>query len=225
MQIFGLLQVVVAHKRVVRWRCNTHGRAAHSSLPQLGTNAIFKMSRVLQSLERYQKEVVAGQGHHPLCGEPTLSVGTITGGLSVNTVPDLCTIEIDRRVLPGEKQADVYRHVVDFVTAETGADPAIEHEPPFLTSGSLSDTDNKTVAARLADAVRAGGISSESIGVPFGTDASTIAAAGVPSVVFGPGSIDQAHTADEWLALDQLQQASEALYCFARAFPLPLGEG
>jgi acetylornithine deacetylase len=54
------------------------------------------------------------------------------------------------------------------------------------------------------------------VGVPFGTDAAAIAAVGVPSIVFGPGSIDQAHTADEWLALDQLERASEALYQFAR---------
>jgi acetylornithine deacetylase/succinyl-diaminopimelate desuccinylase family protein len=210
------LQVVVAHKGVVRWRCHAHGRAAHSSQPQLGVNAIFKIGRVLAALERYQKEVVGGLGEHALCGHPTLSVGTISGGLSVNTVPDRCTIEIDRRLIPGEKPNEVYRHVVDFVTAQIGADPAIEHEPPYLTSAGLSDQSNGPLANRMVEAVRQAKLSSEIIGVPFGTNASAIGGAGVPSIVFGPGSIDQAHTADEWLSLEQLHQASDALYRFGR---------
>jgi len=103
------LQVVVAHKGVVRWRCHTHGRAVHSSQPQLGVNAIYKMSRVLAALERYQSEFTPRLRRHALCGQPTLSVGTITGGLSVNTVPDHCTIEIDRRLIPDEKPDDARR--------------------------------------------------------------------------------------------------------------------
>ncbi len=210
------LQVVVAHKGVVRWRCHAHGRAAHSSQPQLGLNAIFAMSRVLAALERYQHDVVTRLGQHALCGTPTLSVGTITGGLSVNTVPDICTIEIDRRLLPGENPEEAYRHVLDYVGAETGHDPAIEHEQPFSIGCGLSDRVNGPLAERLMAAGREAQIDCRTIGVPFGTNAAAIAAAGVPSVVFGPGSIDQAHTADEWLALDQLVQASEVLYRFGR---------
>ncbi len=144
------LQVVVAHKGVVRWRCHAHGRATHSSQPQLGVNAIFKMSRVLAALERYQLEVTSQLGEHPLCGRPTLSVGTIAGGLSVNTVPDLCTIEIDRRLIPGEKTEAAYRQVLDFVASEIGNDPAIEHEPPFLIGFGLSDEANGPLADRMA---------------------------------------------------------------------------
>ncbi|MBI3838313.1 MAG: M20 family metallopeptidase [Planctomycetia bacterium] len=210
------LQVVVAHKGVVRWRCHAHGRAAHSSQPHLGVNAIFKMSRLLNSLERYQSEAVSRLGQHALCGQPTLSVGTISGGLSVNTVPDGCTIEIDRRLIPGEKPAEAYRHVLDFIESEIGADPAIEHEPPFLIGVGLSDEANGPLAERMVAAAREARIPCDKVGVPYGTNAAAIGAAGVPSIVFGPGSIDQAHTADEWLALDQLARASEALYRFGR---------
>ncbi len=210
------LQVVVAHKGVVRWRCHAHGRAAHSSQPQLGVNAIFKMRRVLEALERYQQEVVTGLGEHPRCGHPTLSVGVIAGGLSVNTVPDRCTIEIDRRLIPGEDPMPAYQHVIDYVSSQIGDDPAIEHEAPFLYGRGLSDDDNLKLAAHMVTAAQAIGIKSASTGVPYGTDAAAIAAAGVPSIVFGPGSIDEAHTADEWLSLDQLAQAAEALYHFAR---------
>ena len=210
------LQVVVAHKGVVRWRCNTHGRAAHSSQPQLGVNAIFKMRRVLEALERYQRDIAATLGSHPRCGTPTLSVGVISGGLSVNTVPDLCTIEIDRRLIPGEDPQTAYRHVIDFVASATDNDPAIEHEAPFLFGRGLADDANERLAVHMVAAAESAGITSRPAGVPYGTDAAAIAAAGVPSIVFGPVSIDQAHTADEWLSLDQLKQAAEALYQFGR---------
>jgi acetylornithine deacetylase len=208
------LAVVVAHKGVARWRCQARGRAAHSSQPHLGTSAIFKMARALAALERYQLEVAPKLRPHPLCGGPTLSVGMISGGVSVNTVPDACTIDIDRRIIPGENPREAQRQIIDFVGAETGGDPAIEHEPPYLIGLGLSDETNGHLAERMLAAARAAGIDSRAVGVPFGTDAAVYGAAGVPSVVFGPGSIDQAHTADEWLPLDQLALASEALYRF-----------
>ena len=107
--------------------------------------------------------------------------------------------------------------MIDFIATETGDDAAIEHDPPFLLGLGLPDGDNGPLAERMVAAARAAGIASEAVGVPYGTDAAAFAAAGVPSIVFGPGSIDQAHTADEWLALDQLAKASEALYQFGAA--------
>ncbi len=208
------LDVVVAHKGAVRWRCHTHGRAAHSSQPQLGDNAIYKMSRVVAALESYARDVPASLSAHPLCGRPSLSVGVISGGLSVNTVPARCTIEIDRRIIPGEDGETAYRQVVEYVNKRTELGAAVEHERPFLEGRALGDGPNKELATQLVDASRRVRSQAAEIGVPFGTDAATIAAAGVPSVVFGPGSIAQAHTADEWLDLDELSAASEALYHF-----------
>jgi acetylornithine deacetylase/succinyl-diaminopimelate desuccinylase family protein len=210
------LQAVVAHKGVVRWRCHSHGRATHSSQPSLGVNAIYPMGRVVLALERYHHEVLEPARRHPLCGGPTLSVGTVTGGVSVNTVPDRCMIEIDRRLIPGEHPDEAYRHVLDWI-ATAGDSGSIEHEDPFLCSSGLSDNANGALAQAMVAAAQAAGIDSKSIGVPYGTNASAIAGAGVPSIVFGPGSIDQAHTADEWVSLDQVAQASEALYQFGRA--------
>jgi len=210
------LQVVVAHKGVVRWRLHTRGRAGHSSQPHLGVNAIFRMSPVLAALERYQREIAPTLNEHPLCGNPTLSVGTITGGISVNTVPDHCTIEIDRRLLPREEPLTAQQHVIDYLARELGDQVQLEHSKPFLIGLGLPDDNNAHIADALNGAVQAVGLAGGKIGVPFGTDAAAYAAAGVPSVVFGPGSIDQAHTADEWLALDQLHAASEALYQFGK---------
>ncbi|HUY36158.1 MAG TPA: M20 family metallopeptidase [Pirellulales bacterium] len=210
------LQVVIAHKGAVRWRCRAHGRAAHSSQPHLGDNAVYKMARVLAALEAYAKQVGRVVPRHRLCGEATLSVGTISGGLSVNTVPDQCTIEIDRRLLPGEQALDGYRQVIEFVRAYPGIDFEVEHEEPYLKGIPLGDEHNGALAERLASVVRALYGACDKVGVPFGTDASKIALAGIPAVVFGPGSIDQAHTADEWLSLDELAKASEAIYQFIR---------
>lgn len=207
-----LRQVVVAHKGACRWRCHARGRAAHSSQPQRGENAIFTMARVLRALESFAREVAPKIPAHRLCGPATLSVGTIQGGISVNTVPDHCVIEIDRRVLPGEKSDEAYRQVVDYVTRQVGEGVQVEHEPPYLLGIPLDDLHNGELAAELSKVAQETCGAGQIIGVPFGTDAAKIAPLGVPSVVFGPGSIDQAHTADEWLSLDELRQATETIY-------------
>ena len=209
------LQVVVAHKGALRWRIHTPGKASHSSQPHLGQNAIFRMARVLAALEAYQREVPITVNPHPLCGQASFSVGTISGGISVNTVPDRCTIEVDRRLLPGENNAAARQHAIDFIANYPGIDFPIEHEPPFMDGATLSDEVNGPLADRLVAVVREHIGPCEKIGVPYGTDASKIATHGVPAVVFGPGSIGQAHTCDEWLDLDELHKATEALYRFA----------
>jgi acetylornithine deacetylase/succinyl-diaminopimelate desuccinylase family protein len=209
------MNIVVAHKGVVRWRCHAHGRAAHSSQPQLGDSAVFRMARVLEALEIYQHDVVAKLADHALCGRPTISVGTISGGLSVNTVPDQCTIEIDRRCVPGEKPSEAYQHVLNYLRGCLGDDPLVQHDVPFSESLGLNDANNRQLAERLQRVACDVAGRSEIAGVPYGTNAATIADAGIPAVVFGPGSIAQAHTADEWIALDQLEQASDVYFCFA----------
>lgn len=212
------LQVVVAHKGVVRWRCRAKGKAAHSAVPSAGENAIYRMARALVAIERYAQEVVGKLGSHPLCGPATVSVGTIAGGLSVNTVPDACTIEVDRRLVPGESHEAAQHHLVDYVERQTGLGQALEHEPPFMVAGTLPDDRNGSLAKRLMAAAAEAAVSSKQTGVPYGTDAAAFAAAGVPTVVFGPGSIAQAHTTDEWIALDQVEKAAEIYYRFLKSF-------
>jgi acetylornithine deacetylase/succinyl-diaminopimelate desuccinylase family protein len=215
------LDVVVAHKGCVRWECRIRGRAVHSSRPELGDNAIYKMARVLRVLERYQREVAPTLGEHPRCGRPSLSVGTITGGISVNTVPDECVIKIDRRLLPDEEPAVAMQHVVEYLAHDTTIDFPVHHDPPFLPSRGLPDHHNTNLGEQVRSTAESVSAGRKLIGVPYGTDASTFQNAGVPSVVFGPGSIDQAHTADEWIETNGLHQAAEVLYRFARNFNQP----
>ncbi|HZZ73515.1 MAG TPA: M20 family metallopeptidase [Pirellulales bacterium] len=218
-----LLNAVVAHKGTVRWRLHTHGRAAHSSRPQLGENAIFRMADVLAQLEIYQRDVVGLLAEHPLVGRPTISVGTIQGGLSANTVPDRCSIEIDRRVTPGEDPAAARQHLIDFLAARLPPEVRVSHDAAELATTGLHDANNGPLAERLCQTARSVAGASEKLGVPYGTDASVFSGAGIPTVVFGPGSIEQAHTADEWLALDQLALASEVYYQFAANFAMEDG--
>jgi len=209
------LQVVVAHKGVIRWRCHTHGRAAHSAHPTAGENAIYRMAGVLQAVEGYAEEVVGRLGSHPLVGAATLSVGTIHGGVSVNTVPDRCTIEIDRRVPPGEEPAAAREHLIEYLRERAELGRALEHDLPYMQSRPLSDADNGELAARVVASCRPVTGECRALGVAYGTDAGVYSALGVPSVVFGPGGIEQAHTRDEWIDLQQLNQAAEIYYRLA----------
>ena len=213
------LNVVVAHKGVVRWRVHTQGRAAHSSRPEAGDNAIYKMARTILALERYHRDKLGPMGSDPLCGPATLSVGTIRGGVSVNVVPDHCTIEVDRRLLPQEDPEEAFRQAIDYVDQDVAPSDRPLHDPPFMVGYPLSQAGNGVPAERLAHIAAQVVGRCQQVGVPYATDAAFFAAAGVPSVVFGPGSIEQAHTGDEWISLDQVQQAAEIFYRVAQQWP------
>jgi acetylornithine deacetylase len=217
------LDVVVAHKGTLRWRCHTRGRAAHSAQPDLGDNAIYRMGHVVSLLAEYARDVAPGMGDHPRVGRPTLNVGLVHGGISVNTVPDHCEIEIDRRVLPGEDLGRVHQHAIGYVAERIDDENLVQHDEPHRAIHALSDTANAELADRLCRAARQIGRGGQRIGVPYGTDAPAFAEAGIPTVVFGPGSIDQAHTADEWIAVDQLHAAAEILHQFVLDLREPEG--
>jgi acetylornithine deacetylase len=201
----------------VRWRCNTIGHAAHTSRPDEGENAIYAMSRVVQSIEKYHRNLTANGPQHPLCGRPSVCVSTIQGGVGINTVPERATIEIDRRLSPAERPEVAYNELVDYIAAHGDLGRCrIQHDAPFMQSVGLSDAENAPIAERLAEIVRGADQASDLIGVPFGTDAAAIAASGVPTIVFGPGSIAQAHTADEFIEVEELEFATEIFFRIAR---------
>jgi acetylornithine deacetylase len=174
------------------------------------------MASIVQAIERYHVKLTGSAREHPLCGRPSVCVSTIHGGVGINTVPERATIEIDRRLGPDEQSAAAYRELVGFISEQADVGSCrVEHDPPFMDSGGLGDRQNRPLAERVAKLVREAGRSSDLIGVPFGTDAAAIAAAGVPTVVFGPGSVAQAHTADEFLEIDELHAAVEVFYRIA----------
>jgi acetylornithine deacetylase len=223
-----LLDVVVAHKGSLRWRCHTHGKAAHTSRPERGVNAISSMVRVVQTIEQYQQEILLGRDRHPLCGQPTVCVSTIQGGTGVNTVPDRAVIDIDRRLTPEESPEQAYRELIDYIAQHSevqhnevqhkeNSAATVEHELPTNQSRGLQDEHNRGWAEQIAATVSTLGPTSRLIGVPYGTNAWALSQLGIPTVVVGPGSIDQAHTADEWIDIQQLERATEVFYRLALA--------
>ena len=206
------LDLVMQHKGAVRWRIRIRGRACHSAFPEQGVNAIYPAARAILAIEALAAELLGRHATHP-CGPPTLSLGTIHGGAGVNLVPDLAVLEVDRRLLPGESPAAARDEVIARVNAACG--PAAEHDEPFVESAGLPDAAASPAAApwidALAAAARAGGAAARRTAARYGTNASVFAEAGVPGVVFGPGSIAQAHTADEWIDLGEVAAAAAAL--------------
>jgi len=222
------LDVIVAHKGVIRWFCHTRGIAAHSSQPTRGDNAIYKMAHVVTAIQRYADEVFDARPGHALCGPYTLNVGTIRGGASINIVPEWCTIEVEIRVPPGGDPRRAYDELIRYLGRKTarllendsfdGPRISLGHESPYMEGPALSDENNSALAERLASTVREMTGKCERRGVPYGTHAAFYGSLGIPSVVFGPGDIELAHTAGEWIPLDQLDQAAEILYHLIKAW-------
>jgi len=209
------LQIVAAHKGVLRWRCHAPGRAAHSSRPELGENAIYRMARALGIMERFDAEVLAAGPVHRWCGRSTLSVGTIQGGASANMVPARCTIEVERRFPPGEDADRIQPALVDYLrAAELGFE--LQHDPPYMRGLALPEAENHPLVERLQAITAAAAGDCQRIGVPYATNGAFVAAVGIPTVVFGPGQIEQAHTVDEWIDVEQLALGAEIYYQFLR---------
>jgi acetylornithine deacetylase/succinyl-diaminopimelate desuccinylase family protein len=210
------LNIVHAHKGVARWHLTATGRSCHSSSPEQGTNAIYRMGRLLTGIEKYA-EHLRTTTVDALLGPATLSVGRIEGGTSVNTVPDRCRIEIDRRLVRGEVAEQAPVQLKEYLLKEAGIDFPFDCPAPWMGKSALSPEGTEKLIALLGEAINQVRGSHRVHAVPYGTDASTLADAGIPSVVFGPGDIAKAHTVDEWVPLDEVEQAAEILYRFARA--------
>lgn len=204
------LEVVTAHKGSLWLQVETRGQAAHGATPHLGRNAVLAMARAVECLETsYAAEL--RRRRHRLLGAPTVNVGQIRGGSQPNIVPDACTITVDRRTLPGETDAGVMREIAARLRRERvqarvanlklAPAPALETDPRL------------PLVRRFLAAVG----QRKPVGVHYFCDAAVLAAGGIPSVVFGPGDIAQAHTRDEWISLAQLERGKAQLLQFLRA--------
>ena len=206
------LKVVTAHKGSLWLQLATHGRAAHGATPQLGKNAVHEMARVVEVLETVYAAQLRKR-KHPLLGAGTVNVGKISGGTQPNIVPDACVISIDRRTLPGETEAKVKGEIAALLKAKKlGATISSAKAVPALPL----ETNPKLPLVRQF--FRSVG-QARPAGVDYFCDASVLSAAGIPSVVFGPGDIAQAHTADEWIALAELERGKNLLLRFLNSLP------
>ena len=212
------LRAVIASKGVLRWRIRTVGRAAHSSKPHLGVNAITAMSHLVLALEEENRRL--SEVTHPLLGPATNNVGIIRGGRQINFVPDECSIEIDRRLIPGEEIPNVlarYQEVLE-ETAKRFPGFHAEMEPPMLEDYPLETPPGAGVVEAAQRVLERLAIDPEPMGVPYGSDASKFSRKGVPAIVLGPGSIDQAHAAVEFVDCGEVERAVEIYLGIMQSF-------
>jgi acetylornithine deacetylase/succinyl-diaminopimelate desuccinylase-like protein len=206
------LQLVTAHKGCLWLELATRGRAAHGATPHLGKNAVHEMARVVDALETDYVAQLQRRKHR-LLGTGTINVGKISGGKQPNIVPDGCTIAIDRRTLPGETEASVRREITALLRSKKlNVKISVAKLAPALP---LETNPRLPLVQKFLRTVK----QKQPVGVDYFCDAAVLAAAGIPGVVFGPGDIAQAHTADEWISLASLERGKNLLLNFLKSLP------
>ena len=197
------LAVIRAHKGVVRFRVAVEGEAAHSAKPWLGVNAISGMARLVTRLEEAIIPDYASR-EDPLLGFATMNIGVIEGGMQVNFVPDRCRIDVDVRTIPGQTAGDVTARFAEVIAGEE-IDAVLED--PYITLAAVGTAEEEEIVqSAIAACQEVLGVAVVG-GVPYATDGSAFADRGVPTIILGPGSIDQAHGAVEWVECRQVIQA------------------
>jgi acetylornithine deacetylase len=211
------LRPVRAHNGLVRFTIEARGRSAHTSRAHLGVNAISAAARVVEGLDRRLLPGLRDRVH-PLTGPALLTPSVIHGGVAPNVVPDRCRLTVDRRLAPGEDPAAALA-AVDALLDElrAGGDELDREEPSVLLAAVETPEGHAVVRLAEASVEAVLGRPLPAGGVPYGTDASNLSeVGGIPCVVLGPGSIDQAHTDDEWVALDEVRLAAGVYADLAR---------
>jgi succinyl-diaminopimelate desuccinylase len=186
---------VIAHKGCVRFAITTRGVTAHASMPEAGDNAIYKAAGIVTRL----RTLKFGVPSHPLLGPPTLNVGTIEGGMNINSVPDRARIGVDIRLLPGQTEDGIRRQLLE----ACGESTEIER----LEGAGSVETDSGHPWVR--EVVGLAGATPR--GAPYFTDASVLTPAlgNVPTVILGPGEAAMAHKTDEYCHVSKLEAAVE----------------
>ena len=203
------LAPVVAHNGAVRWKIRTEGIAAHSSKPSNGRSAISMMVKVIDLLE--SSYIPSLSATHPLTGKAECSINQIQGGEQINIIPERCEIAVDRRTVPGEDPEKVLPSVELLLDSLRQEDRNLKvyQDEPFIIDIALNPKGGEAFAGYVQGVLKSMDLPTEVAGVAYGTDGSTLSEAGVPTVVIGPGDIAQAHTADEWIDLEQLKLGVE----------------
>jgi succinyl-diaminopimelate desuccinylase len=209
------MRIARAHKGSMWIEVLFHGVATHGSVPEDGVNAAYHAARFVT---RVEEELVPrlARREHPVLGSPTINVGVVHGGDRPPMVPARCSVQMDRRWLPGERHGEVLREVeklveqmrvsdprVDAVVSEMGGTSGFVHSPLECPSDAVGLQElQRAVSAHSS-------VSPEPIGVNFWTDGALLGAAtGTPTVVCGPGDIAQAHSLDEWVEISQVEAAT-----------------
>ncbi len=195
-------EIVTAHRGMLWLEVTTAGRAAHSSTPQLGVNAINSMRLILNELENYEIPVEP----HKLLGGCSMSINTIAGGKALNVVPDKCSIRIDIRTLPGQNNQNVVGDFEEIFAKLKSENPQFDAEVSVLREVQALETDRDCDFVK--DLCSCVGVD-ETKAVGFTTDAPHLTSLGVPIVIFGPGKPHLCHKPDENIDISDLEKAAE----------------
>ncbi len=208
------LEVGVAHKGALRGEAVFEGYAVHSSIPEQGVNAIHHASAWIEKIRSEYIPSLAEKSH-PLLGSPTMNLGVIEGGTRMSSVPDLCSIRFDRRMIPGEETSGVVGDLQAIADDLASGDPDFKGKVRALPESSVgphppleSDPNSPLVKALLS--AHQAELEREifPIGLPYWTDAALFARIpGLQAVVCGPGDVRQAHSNDEWISKRELYTA------------------
>jgi succinyl-diaminopimelate desuccinylase len=200
------LHPIIAHKGALWLRISTFGKSAHSARPHLGVNAIDKMMKLVDRLNSIPLEK-----EHPLLGKPTLNIGTIQGGTKINIVPDRCEIEVDRRMLPGEKKEEILGEMKKILDDLQLQDPLFQYRVEEIDFAEPSEVHPEEEIVKI-------GV--EAIQEAMGKRPTLRAFSGftdsrfyinqcrIPALIFGPGGTDQVHTTDESVEVEALVHAA-----------------
>jgi acetylornithine deacetylase len=215
------LDVAVAHKGFAWVAVETRGRAAHGSRPAEGRDAILRMGRVLSRLEALGRRLEQGPSH-PLLGTASLHASTIEGGHELSTYPARTRLQLERRMLPGEPSRVALDEVQSILEELRREDPEIEVDASamFARDGYLVES-TSPIGPLAAEAARSAGCRAAIVGATFWTDAAILGAAGIPSVIFGPGG-EGLHGPDEYVLIEDVPRCRDALVSLARRFTVPV---
>jgi succinyl-diaminopimelate desuccinylase len=201
----------VGEKGAAATRVTVTGKAAHGALPWEGANAIEAMAAIIVALRTELFPQLANRTH-PLFHPSSASVNMMTGGVKENVVPDRCSIYIDRRVVPGEDPKQSVAEIREIAEQAIASFPGVTvdvNAASELRSAILTDPESPLVQAMTA-ANRFLGLKTEPSGFSMATDGRFFAAAGYPTIIYGPGDPKIAHIADEWVGIDEVLEATRA---------------
>jgi acetylornithine deacetylase/succinyl-diaminopimelate desuccinylase family protein len=206
------MNVGIAHRGSLRPVLAVNGRTAHSSRPEQGINAIYQSIPVLEAFQAYAEKIRGRR--HLLCGWPSAAITMMSAGVAENVIPGRCELTLDRRMIPGEVEADVVAEIEEVLTDVRAKRPDVEVQIARMlaTTGGASelDPDHPLVGLALASAMAATGRQASVIGLSGACDMTHFRAHGVPCVVLGPGDSAQAHQPDESIDLRELHQGALA---------------
>lgn len=215
------LEIATAHKGFGWAEIETQGRAAHGSRPREGRDAILFMGRVLKEVEKLQERLTAAPSH-PLLGCGSVHASLIRGGQELSSYPASCCLSLERRLLPGEDGATFQRELETILDKLRQEDPEFGARLNMGYSALALETSRESPLAQalLACARRTLGSGAKFGAQTFWTDTALLSAAGIPSVLFGPGG-EGLHSVVEYVCLEEVFLCAETLFEFAKEFCRP----